>query len=385
MTIQKDVLAGLDVSSLDNISQEQMMQMVNGIAPLANIGFIIVGTQRPDITNNSRFIRYFWMDISDPSNPNLKRYIGDRIVLQDADASWASIGVDSSAILTSMIAQRSSSGGVDITRMKLNADYSASAANAFWILRVAANGKDIEVVSLSTAFADSGGIDFDAITLAGSGPNKYLGINASILEYKYITPATDFTAAFGNQIPLETAVFPSTARFIPRTNAAGTAVEWVTPNSIFDALELLLSKLAQSGATANDMIRWDGANWSKVTPTLRIVNADTANSGILSTAGGTGDLTNAVHTIAHLLVGVPKLVRVRAKCLNAELGYTAGDEIDIAGVRNTGSNPNVGTVVDGTNIVVLFDTATMQIQNKGTGVFAGADETKWQVKVYAWL
>jgi len=387
MSAQKDMIAGLDASPLSSISQEQLMEMINGIEPLANIGLVYVGITRPDITNNPRFIRYFWLDITDPTNPSLKRYIADRNSLIDANASWSAFGVSVGAILTTMIAQRSSTGGVDILRMKLNADYSASPANAFWVLRVAANGKDIEVVSLSTAFADSGGIALDAITISGSGPSKYLGIDASALTYKYINPAVDFTSTFGNQIPMETAVFPSTARFIPRTNAAGTAVEWVTPTNIFDNVELPLARLAGGGAVLSDIIRWDGAIWGKVTPSINIVAGDAQNNGVPSVQ----DLTQVIHTFNGFGVGVyPKIIRAGIICGTPDGGYGIGDIVDLAAiVDETGDHENGASVIYDAitgNVSIVFESgvSTLSIIAKTGGARLNIARTRWFPIVYLW-
>jgi hypothetical protein len=64
MSAQFDVIAGLDISSLSSVTQAQLMQMVNQIAPLANIGGVIYGATTPDIANNPRFSRYLWIDSS---------------------------------------------------------------------------------------------------------------------------------------------------------------------------------------------------------------------------------------------------------------------------------------------------------------------------------
>ena len=205
------------------------MQAIVGSIFISNIGFCIVSTTRPDITNNPEMIRSIWLDITDPANVILKRYIASRTVLVDADVSWATFGVDNLSVLTAMIALRSITGGVDLTRMKLNSDYSASLGSIYYIIRVAANGKDIEAVSLNTAIADGGGINLARLDLSGSGPQKYLGINAGILSYKYLDPAGDISSALGNRIPVSIVIVFGIVLYVLRTNAAGTAAEWVSP------------------------------------------------------------------------------------------------------------------------------------------------------------
>jgi hypothetical protein len=388
MSAQKDMVAGLDASPLDGLSQEQIMQMINGLEPLSNIGFVFVGTARPDITNNPRMIRYFWLDISDASNPVLKRYIGDRNVVQDNDASWSASGVSTNSILTSMIAQRSTTGGVDITRMKLNSDYSASPASAFFIMRVAANGKDIEVVNFNIAFSDAGGIALGSITQSGSGPSKYLGIDASLLTYKYINPATDFTASFNNQIPLESAVLPSTARFVPRTNAGGTAVEWITPIDIYNNNEFPLSKMSGGGAVANDILRWDGTTWGKATPSIILTAGDTQNNGVVS---GQDLATSAIHTFAGFGVGIrPAIIRAGIICGTVDGLFEIGDIIELAGITDeTGDHESAATVIFNVltgDISIVFESISSVIStiSKAGGARVNLTRARWFPIVYLW-
>lgn len=391
MSQQYDVLSGKDISSQSSISQADAMQMINQAAPLSNIGLVFVGTVRPDITNNPRMIRYLWLDITDPANPIFKRYIADRTVLVDADVSWTSLGVGIGAILTSMLAARSATGGVDVAKLKLNSDYSATLASAFYVLRVAANGKDLEVVSIDTAVADAGGLALNRLQTTGIGAQKYLGYNAGVLAYKYLDPANDITAALGNRISIGTAIVPGTAKYLIRTNAAGTALEFIQSNNadLFQDGDIAVAKLAQGGAANGDIITWDPSNkWIKLTPNLGISNSATISvSGVVSTSGGTGDFTVQVHTIAHGMAVIPRIVRVVGVQTNAvaDIGYNQNDEVDIGCFRTAVNNLHQACVcADATNITIVLATVTSELGAKTTGVYAGIDETKWKVKAYAW-
>lgn len=382
MALQNDGLSGLDLSSLSTVTQEQLMQAINGFAPLPNVGFVYVSTTRPDITNNPRMIRFLWLDITTSNNPVFKRYIADRTVLVDANASWEALGVASAAITTAMLATVSATGGVDLARLKTNTGYT-DAGNALYILRVAANGKDVEAVLLNTALTDGGGVALARLSTTGTGANKYLGVAAGSLAYKNLDPANDITSAIGNRIPIETAITPGTANYILKTNAGATAPEWAAPSAVFVVNTLPINSLVNTAAVANDIIRYSGSVWERVTPTLRTTAGDAINSGTISGSS----IATQLHTIAHNLSTVPKLVQVRLRMTNAvaDLGYNQNDEVDIHGYRtDAGGVVQVGVAIDATNVTVLVGTITGMLPNKATGTYAGADESKWFPVVYAW-
>lgn len=390
MSQQNYIKAGLDLSPLSSVSQEQLMQAISGSTPLPNIGFTIISTTRPDITNNPIMINFIWLDITDPANVILKRYIANRTVLVDADASWETFGVANLSVLTAMIATRSITGGVDLTRMKLNSDYSASLGSIYYLIRVAANGKDIEAVSLDTALADGGGVALARLALAGAGAQKYLGISAGALAYKYLDPANDISAALANQIPVSTAIAPGTALYLLRTNAAGTAAEWIAPSDA--SFITTLAQIAAGGAATNDIIKFNGVNWVKVTPGLEIVGGSALNNGVVSTTGA-GDLTVNLHSFTGFGVGTaPRLVSVVLKCVTAGDGtYAVDDEVGVDALSDETADGQsaASVIIDKTatgNILVAFEGgATRTLPAKAGGARTTITNARWKPKVYAWL
>lgn len=393
MAAQNDIISGFDFSAVSTLTQEQLMQGINQAEPLDNIGFIIVSTTRPDITSNPRFIRFIWLDISTPSNPQIKRYVGDRTVLQDIDASWGTITLEDLAVLTGSFALRSATGGVNVALLKLNADYSPTPASAGYILRVAANGKDIEVVSVSNALG-SGGIELDRLTLSGSGTNKYIGINAGILAYKVLS-GSDFTSALGNRLPLEGAIQPATARFVARTNAAGDAGEWVTPNGVFNDTELEIRKLTASGQLTNDIVRFSGTLWERVTPGLRVVAGELANAGIASSVV---DTITTGFDVAHGITGgvIPRIFRAVLKNISGGVatgtGHAANSEVPIECFLDSAAASEYALTcsVDTTNFTITARrdySAANNIQGPkvgAPGAMANITKSQWQIKLYAW-
>ena len=393
---QKYFIAGLDLSALTEASQEQIMQAINGLEPLANIGVVVASATRPDITNNPEMINSLWLDITDPAAPVLKRYIEDRTVLVDADNSWESTEVAVASVTTAMLAARSSTGGVDIARLKANSGYTDS-GNYYYVLRIAANGKDVEAVTLDTALSDGGGVGFNRISTTGIGTGKYLKSVAGALAYGYIDPSVDITAALNNRISAPTSIEPGTANQVLCTNAGATAPEWREANAVIGAGVLALSSINSGGASPYDLMHYSGSAWDNAAPSLRLTAGDTANSGIVSTSGDTNPGTVAgttggnptLHTITHGLSTVPKLIRVVLVQNNAaaDIGWDQNDEVDAFSLRISSGNVCVTVGADETNVWVRFHAASgLELCTKGTGagVYAAIDETKWTVKVYAW-
>ncbi len=79
MSAQNDFISGFDLSSVSSASQAQVMQAINGLAPLTNVGGIIVmsgaAAAVPDVANNARFARYLWID-TQTAPYTLKTYNG---------------------------------------------------------------------------------------------------------------------------------------------------------------------------------------------------------------------------------------------------------------------------------------------------------------------
>src|SRR2546422_359553 len=102
---QYDVIPGFDISSLVSATQLQLMQMVSQLAPLSNIGGVIVfsgggGTDWPGVVNNPRFKRYVWIDTATVP-PIAKIYDASGA---DAYANWTQIALPDGAVTTAKLA-----------------------------------------------------------------------------------------------------------------------------------------------------------------------------------------------------------------------------------------------------------------------------------------
>jgi hypothetical protein len=377
MSAQLDLISGNDLSALSSVTQEDLMQAINKVAPLSNIGLIVASATRPDITNNPRFIRYGWLDISTPSTPVLKAYTADRTVLVDLDASWTTVSGALSSILTSMFAVRSATGGVTIDLIKTNAGYT-NAGNGYYLLRVAGNGKDVEAVSLDSALSGGGGVPLARLSQVGLVAGKFIGNSGGSAGYVSIIPNTDLVGSARIDIP--TNVLPGTARYVARTNAAGTAPEWVTPNDAFADNELTIARIAAGAGTAYQTLRRNSANtgneWAQTVKTFTSANtALTASTKILDTA--------------HSLGGLPDSWNAYLACITNDGDYTAGiDFIDINSCFDTSAELAPAFQVNfTTSLVQVIQTNTnIQIKKRTTAV-VGEEFTitlaRWQLIIKA--
>ncbi len=383
ISTQFDVDAGFDPSSLASLTAAQLLQMVQQIAPLSNIGFTIVGAGSslnatiaqgvgsPSVTNNPRFANYVWLNTFNAAAAAPTPYFYDA-----STGNWTSTAVAAGSIVNASI-----SATAEIAVSKL-AD---GAANEIIVTDAAGTGVEWKsVATLLAALNDS--VPLTAIDDTGaSGAESFLRRVGSTVIWKTFTETVTAIQNALSGVPVNT-LTPGANNTFLGTGSTGV-VAFDTFNNIVTALGVDLQKLAQGGAAVGDILTWNGTSWVKATPATSITSsALISTTGVVSTAGGTGNLTQAVHTMAHNLGGIPKNVNAVAVCTVADVGWSIGDEVDIRSFRSSVTNV-AGDVCgqDGTNITVLFSAAgTLELANKGTGVYAAITETSWQVKVYAW-
>jgi hypothetical protein len=382
LATQFDLNVGLDPSSLASLTPAQLLQMFQQSAPLSNIGFtitgagsslnaaILQGAGSPSVTNNPRFARYIWLNTFNAAAAPTPYYY-------DASTSlWRSTSVAAGSIIDASI---SAMAEIQVSKLQ--------DGNANEIIATNGAGTDVvwtSVNALLSALADS--VPLSSIDDSTAASGSFLrSIAGSVVWSSLATVIAAVQAGLTPNAP-SAIITPGTNNTFVGTNGAGAIVSDIFDNIAANG-DVGLAKLDQGGAAVGDILTWNGSSWVKATPATSITStAVISTNGVLSTAGGTGNLTNAVHTIAHGLGGIPKNVNAVAVCLAPDVGWAAGDEVDIRGFRSSVSNV-AGDVAgqDATNITVLFSAAgTLELANKGTGVYAAIAEVNWQVKAYAW-
>lgn len=372
MSSQYDYEPGLNISALSSITAAQLMQLVSQAAPLANIGGIVYQARTtsattdvtegtagsPDVTNNPRFARYIWMNTyASPPTP---------YYYNTGTSQWSSQPVATGTIVDASV---SASAAIAVTKLAYG--------TARYLLRTNAAETANEFVTPASAFNSN---ELPVVKLTGTGTDGYLKSISGVTQW--ISDATDRAAIAASLTALNPTVLAAGANnTLLGTNGAGV-VEFDTPANLLANGSITLPLLAAGGASSGDILKHDGSNWVKQTPTINIFSPVAINSGtVVAVLGGA-----TVYTQAHGLGAKPTFVRAVFRCDTAELGYSINDEIELWCVRNSATNNNSSSVTsDATNIVVTFVTAAAnEIPNKGTGAFAAMTEASWSLKVYAW-
>lgn len=344
--IQHDFSPGFDPSSLVSITQAQLLQMFQQMAPLANIGGIIVmsgggGISWPGVINNPRFKRYIWLDTAVIGTTVLKVYDQSGA---DTYANWISSTIAGNSIFDTHI-----NTVANIAVSKLNK------GTARYVIRTNAAGTLVEYVAPSSIFNNA---EIPVAQLVPHGSSGYLKTSSGVATW-----VSDDTV----------------------TDAVIAAMSSADIVALIGAGALALSQISSGGALTHDTIYFNGTAWAKVTPNLRLTDTTKA----ISTTGitYTSDLSSVhVEALAHNLGAIPKCIRLVLQCQSPDVGYTAGDEVVASVLRTTAASAvAIGYVADNVNITVLVAVAATELPNKGTGVYTAIDETKWKPKVYAWL
>jgi hypothetical protein len=208
----------------------------------------------------------------------------------------------------------------------------------------------------------------------------YDGTNFQVLE---VTPASSITAAMLATDAVETLK-------IKDAN--------VTTSKILDA-NVTLPKLTATGGTAkatpiaaDKLVLFDSA--ASDAPKTVTVSALQAATGVVYATTENALVEGPVIDEAHGLGAKPRWVRaVLVAQAGAELGYTAGDELDAAGLQNDNDDQIIHFGASATNVFAgcrnvagaTGGVITLQINHKTTGIDTAATPTLWKLKVYAML
>lgn len=374
MAAQFDFNAGFDPSALTDITQAQLLQMIQQLAPLSNIGGVIFGTTAPDVTNNARFKRYIWLDSSVTTSPPVPKYYDiDETAGAGAAANWTAVNVAALSITNAEI-----SATAEIAVSKL-AD---GAANE--VIRTDAAGTGVEWVTVATLLAAlNDSVPLTAIDdTAAVGATSFLRRDGSTVVWKTFAETVTAIQAALNAVAVSVLAAGTNGMIV---GTAGGTVVMNTPANILANEAITLALLAAGGGSALQVLARNSGNtaWSPQTPALNLLNAATVSTtGILS--GST--VATAVHTIAHGLGAIPKLIDVRIRLTGAgELGYSVNDEVSIAGYTSGGQSVSVAVVADATNITLLFPAVTGNLPRKDTAANTAVTEASWTPIVRAWL
>jgi len=181
--LQYDFEAGLDPTALAQITSVQLLQMINQLYPVANIGGVIYQSTTPDVANNPRFARYAWLD-STTDAPVLKVY-------NDVLLTWGALPVADASITAAKLANYAVSvlNGSGAPKIAYKQDGTADATVASFVLGLDAAGQYVEVsnltlriqaTSISTDKLTSGAVSDGMILQWSAAQGKYVPVSLSV-------------------------------------------------------------------------------------------------------------------------------------------------------------------------------------------------------------
>lgn len=362
MSAQNDLIATLDLSALNPVTQPNIMQAINQLQPLLNIGGIIFQSTTPDVANNPRFARYIWLDST--TNPPVPKYYNSGTL------TWTAVSISALSITNNEV-----SGAAGIVISKLGITGTGAAARA--VARINAAGTAMEYVAPASINTTN---EIPVNNLVAAGGDSYLkSVGGSVVWVAQATERSLIQASITGLLPSQISA-GAAGRII---GVSGGITAFLTPDTAIGSGNLSPSALAQAGAATNDLLRWTGTIWDKVTPSLRLTNpVETINNGLVVGAMGVA----TTFSQAHGLVTVPKLIRAVAVCNTVDGVYNPGDEVNVLGLRVNATNfPAASIYADATNVVVsLASAAGLDIANKAGAGYAAMTEANWSIKVYAW-
>jgi len=312
--------------------------MVTGLLPVSPNAWVWTSATAPDVVTYPILKRWIWVDLTNPALP-VKRCWNSTMSSWDLELPVAG------SITGAMIADHT------IGLVKLD----VSAGSPLYVLRINGAGTTVEYtdpqnlfdathrlpvdhLSLSAvgayvltsdgvtntwvtkaAFFTSGVVPLTAISTSGAANPSVLSYDGATLAYRTVVAATA-----NDTIPV-TKLLHDAALNMPRTNAAGTALEWATPAQIVATLLPYVTNGYQTPL----------ANYQAV------------------------PVAGAVATFPHGLGSTPYRAGARLICQTAEAGFTIGQVLDWAGMMNSGSDDGAlvyGVYWDSTNVYVAHPT-----------------------------
>ena len=382
MSTQYDFIAGYDPSADVQITAAQLLQMVNQLEPLNNIGGVIVmsgaSSAHPDVTNNPRFTRYCWIDTQTAGTPVLKLYAGT--YPSDTYADWVSLVIADDSITAAKLADYAVSilNASGDKKIAYNQDASADSTKANFILRLDGNGQYVEVANLTTLI--------QATTINVAKLTSAAASNGQVLQFDSTTNTFVPVALTVSGLISDNSITPQkltngTASYLLRAGAAGIA-EYVNNNDTVGAFlpnnSIIPARLYSATPTAGNKLRHNGTSWVEYTPCFKA-----------PTSGGTTvPAADGVQSVAHGLSAIPTNIKLILVANASDNGYASGDRVDASHLwgNNSGSyRTPVSVYADATNVYASWDfpSTSYQIVPKGGGNSAAIDPTKWNVFLFA--
>jgi len=351
MAAQYDFQSGVDLSALSSVTQAQLMQAINQIAPLSNVGGIIAQATAPDIASNARFARYVWIDTSAVPY-TLKTY---------QSGAWTASTVGTNAI-------NAATQIVDdtITLAKLK----SSGATAAQVLTV--NTSKVVAFTNPADVIPSGTLPVASINAVAPANGSFIRKASGAASWVTYDPTDDVDGLLLEK--LET----GSANQIIAADSGGTAI-WKSNNDVSsnflpagsNTVGIKLSKLCNNSATSGQVVLSNGSNLIVSSPYYDIfsTNATVVSPSNLDTAGWHG-------AVAHGRAGVPKLIKLMLRCndddTTGDSKYALNDLLDPGLFKDVTTDVSaISFVADSSNLRVWVAPTDIKVILKTTGALSG--------------
>jgi hypothetical protein len=215
MSAEFDFISGYDISALTSVSQAQLMQMVNQIAPLSNKGMTISlagpgtagvyladGTEGPDVAGNPRYANYIWLNTYAAAAPTPYYY--------NATTNRWNVATAGQVTALSQITD----GLITIAKL------SQTEGTARYLLRKNAANSALEYKAPVDIFQAN---ELPVANLVKGTDNQFLRTISGVPTWSTYDPTASLSA-----VPIS-ALAAGTNSYILRTSPTGT-VEWASNN-----------------------------------------------------------------------------------------------------------------------------------------------------------
>jgi len=331
MALEFDFVAGVDPTSLSEITGAQLKQLVDAAVPVSDKGLIIAQTDTPDVANNPRYAAFLWLDLNgilaDGNAPYTLKYYNA------ATPAWEPVNlglvsIDGANIISSSIdpVDALDATGLDDGLILVT---NAEAWALSTLIDAIANG------SITLGKLQAGTTDKDVMMWNGSA--------WAITQISY----TDISVADG-QIPtekLEQAI--SSSYLLAPDSADGLKTKWfpitdvITRNFIlypFASEPFPWTYIAKAGANQIPVMDPGGNVWTFLNKSefeqvfSTIEEYEITIDDLVSTHSSN---YQALHTLGT----VPTVAEIRLKCIDAanRFGYDVDDEFSILAYRDGGN------------------------------------------------
>ena len=341
-----DLINGVAWTGTTTPTPAKMNAIVNEATPASWIGFVLVTNNTPNITLHPRYTNFVWFDSSGGYPVSIKSYDG---------TNWNALGLGSGSVTEATIQSgavtESKLGNGAVTTDKLG----NNSVDANKIIAGNVNNSHLAANAVTTA-----GITNDAVT------------TAKILD------GTIVSADIGSGVIAIGNMANNSVGANQLTNGAVAEIADLVDNIITNS-HITTDAIRSTNIVDGTIATADIASGVLVSKFESATNSPSSTSIVDIGAGGT-------IVFPHGLGAKPTIIRAVLHAAGSDLGYSAGDEIDLNSVVESGNQRPLAVVFvdDADNIEVRLNSSINAVGlHKTSGAETAMTESLWFLKVYA--